>query len=170
MAPLQQYYDFYVSIIETDLSTSQDFTTDEQDPSVGESFIADESEIHDLLEIGRFSMDSSNTNLKPLRRREVRSEDDLQDVLGLINRQRASISPNDQSDGMTFVMTLCGCERNVMNRTIEGGEMKSDRRICGQIHFCDVSFPYGMKFDGRRSGERGVISKLRILCRISCGD
>lgn len=108
LAPLQQYFDFYVSIIETDLSSSQDFTANEQDPSVGESFIADESEIHDLLEIGRFSMDSSNTNLKPLRRREVRSEDDLQDVLGLINRQRASISPTEQSDGMTFVMTLCG--------------------------------------------------------------
>lgn len=139
-----------MSIIETDLSTSQDLTVNEQDPSVGESFIADESEIHDLLEIGRFSMDSTNTNLKPLRRREVRSEDDLQDVLGLVNRQRASISPTDQSDGMTFVMTLYGRERIVRNRTVEGGDLQSDRRVCGQIHFCDISFPYGMKFDGRK--------------------
>ena len=39
-------------------------------------------------------------------------------------------------------------------RTIEGGDLKSDRRICGQIHFCDVSFPYGMKFDSGEEREK----------------
>lgn len=36
-----------------------------------------------------------------------------------------------------------------MSRTIEGGDLKSDRRISGQIHFCDVLLPYGMHFDGK---------------------
>ena len=106
LASLHQFFDFFVSVIETDLTSSQDIIVNDQDTSVGESFIAEEPSIHDLLEIGRFSMDTSNTSLKPLRRREIRSEEDLQDVLGLLHRQRASVSPTDQVDGMTFVVTL----------------------------------------------------------------
>lgn len=79
---------------------------DEQNLSVGESYIDDEPILHDLFEIGRFSFEMSKETTTKLKRREVRKEEDLNDTLSILCHQRASTEYNTKNDELSLIVTM----------------------------------------------------------------
>ena len=65
--------------------------------SVSESYIAEEPEVEDLLEIGRFSMDTGQ--IQNIRRRQVKTQEDVTSVLAMAARQR-------DEDDVSVIVTL----------------------------------------------------------------
>ncbi|KNB41892.1 hypothetical protein JH06_4589 [Blastocystis sp. subtype 4] len=118
LASLQQTYSFSLSAVAVkNISSSSILTQNYQDVSVSESYIAEEPEVEDLLEIGRFSMDTGQ--IQNIRRRQVKTQEDVTSVLAMAARQR-------DEDDVSVIVTL----------TVEG--ICDSKRSVGQIHFCDV--------------------------------
>lgn len=76
------------------------------DTSVGESGIMDEPEIHDLLEIARFSMDPNNQTVQSIKRREIKTQEDLDDLLSLLSHKTGSSHPFELRDVLSSIVTL----------------------------------------------------------------
>ena len=73
------------------------------DDGVSENDITDEPEIHDLLEIARFSMDVNNQNVHRIKRREIRTQEDLDDLLALISQKQNTLPVKEM---LTTIVTL----------------------------------------------------------------
>lgn len=149
---LQQQYHFYMSIVEMDASSiGHALYANMVNTSVGESALMDEPEIHDLLEIARFSMDPSNQTIRNIKRREIKTQEDVDDLLSLLTHKRASstIERFDQDNSLCTIVTLYELYGWIIHRTIEGGDIESpstffhdalivDNQTIGQIHFCNL--------------------------------
>ena len=98
LASLQQTYSFSLSAVAVkNISSSSILTQNYQDVSVSESYIAEEPEVEDLLEIGRFSMDTGQ--IQNIRRRQVKTQEDVTSVLAMAARQR-------DEDDVSVIVTL----------------------------------------------------------------
>ncbi|KAK8820946.1 hypothetical protein AV274_6494 [Blastocystis sp. ATCC 50177/Nand II] len=131
LASLAQHYRFFVSAVEIDAhAAGRHVRVNYQDVSVGESYIDDEPLIHDLFEIGRFSSEFNTDAVVKVKRREVRKEEDLSDILSILCHQRASMlaDPMKSSVQYTLIVTI----------TVEGGE-ENGPITAGQIHLCDIA-------------------------------
>ena len=99
LASLQQTYSFTLSAVSVNTGTSSSILTQNlQDVSVSESYIAEEPDVEDLLEIGRFSMDTGQ--LQHIRRRQVKTQEDVTSVLTMADRQR------DSEEDVSVIVTL----------------------------------------------------------------
>lgn len=98
-----------MSIVEMDSSSiGHALRSSMMDTSVGESGIMDEPEIHDLLEIGRFSMDTNNQAVQSIKRREIKTQEDLDDLLSLLSHKAVTSSshPFELRDVLSSIVTL----------------------------------------------------------------
>ena len=101
---LQQEYHFYLSVVELDASSiGHALHSSFIDDGVSENDITDEPEIHDLLEIARFSMDINNQNVHRIKRREIRTQEDLDDLLALISQKQNTLPVKEM---LTTIVTL----------------------------------------------------------------
>lgn len=141
LASLAQHYRFFVSAVEIDAhAAGRHVRVNYQDVSVGESYIDDEPLIHDLFEIGRFSSEFNTDAVVKVKRREVRKEEDLSDILSILCHQRASMlaDPMKSSAQYTLIVTMCVLLLRLTCSTVEGGE-ENGPITAGQIHLCDIA-------------------------------
>lgn len=141
LASLAQHYRFFVSAVEIDTrAAGRHFRVNYQDISVGESYIDDDPIIHDLFEIGRFSSEFNTDAVVTPKRRDVRKEEDLSDILSILCHQRSSVLSDPLKSGVqyTLVVTMCGILFLFTCSTVEGGE-ENGQITAGQIHLCDIA-------------------------------
>ena len=87
LASLQQRYQFSLSALAVGTGASHSFFQNLKDASASESYVAEEPAVEDLLELGRFSFDPGQQ--QEIRRKPVRSLEDVREVLGVVTRQRS---------------------------------------------------------------------------------
>ena len=103
---LQQSYRFYISVVEIDnASVGREIHLSKMDVSVGETSFLEEPEIHDLLEINRFSINQNATEEK-LKRREIKTIEDMNEILLLITNKKKNTQSFGLHTALSMIITL----------------------------------------------------------------